>query len=430
MARMRFLASIIGACIVALTSTANVSFAASTSPDDTARFLAGMPPSALSPIAKYTGDAFWKQHAKSFDDSWSGLEKRQLSKIRSFVSKNLTNPQPVLFYFFSGPDFLYADAFFPSADTYIMAGLEPPGPVPDLGKFSHAELPGALRELRGSLNSVLSYSFFRTKSMRVDFSHGRLTGTLPVLMTFLARSGKTIYDVSLFDLQADGTLHPEDEKIANATAKAAKIIFSDNTGKKRTLYYFSTDLSNGGIEASGFMKFCDTFSHGDSFIKSASYLMHEDKFSTVRDYLLKHSDAILEDDSGIPIRFFAQGWRLQPYGRYVGPIPLFAGQRQAQLNDVFGKGRATPIDFGLGYRWRPMESNLLHAVKDSTVTAMVLPPEKPEAAPVQRKSRLVTKAAIREAKADTPPRRRVRYYARNKEQARVYNPYTIFGYKP
>lgn len=61
---------------------------------------------------------------------------------------------------------------------------------------------------------------------------------------------------------------------------------------------------------------------------------------------------------------------------------------------------------------------------------MVLPPEKPEAAPVPRKSRLVTKAAIREAKADTPPRRRVRYYARNKEQARVYNPYTIFGYKP
>jgi hypothetical protein len=389
-----------------------------------------MPPSALSPIAKYTGDAFWKQHAKSFDDSWSGLEKRQLSKIRSFVSKNLTNPQPVLFYFFSGPDFLYADAFFPSADTYIMAGLEPPGPVPDLGKFSHAELPGALRELRGSLNSVLSYSFFRTKSMRVDFSHGRLTGTLPVLMTFLARSGKTIYDVSLFDLQADGTLHPEDEKIANATAKAAKIIFSDNTGKKRTLYYFSTDLSNGGIEASGFMKFCDTFSHGDSFIKSASYLMHEDKFSTVRDYLLKHSDAILEDDSGIPIRFFAQGWRLQPYGRYVGPIPLFAGQRQAQLNDVFGKGRATPIDFGLGYRWRPMESNLLHAVKDSTVTAMVLPPEKPVAEPAQRKSRVEAKPAIRESKADTPPRRRVRYYARNKEQARVYNPYTIFGYKP
>lgn len=431
MTKTRRIATIFSALAASLALASNVAFAGpSASPDDTARFLAGLPPSASSPIASYTNDAFWKQHAKSFDDSWNGLEKRQLSKIRSFVSKNFTNPQPVLFYFFSGPDFLYADAFFPSADTYIMAGLEPPGPVPDLNKFSRGELPGALRELRGSLNSVLSYSFFRTKSMRIDFSHGRMTGTLPVLMTFLARSGKTIYEVSTFDLQSDGTIHPEDEKIANPTAKGAKVVFSDNTGKKRTLYYFSTDLSNGGIDASGFMTFCDTFGHGDSFVKSASYLMHEDKFSTVRDYLLKHSDAILEDDSGIPVRYFAQGWRLQPYGRYVGPIPLFAGKRQSQLSEVFGKGRAVPIDFGLGYRWRPMESNLLLAVKDSTVTAMEIPPPNPAAEAVERRGRTETKAVVREAKADAPPRRRVRYYARHKEQARVYNPYGLFGYTP
>ena len=429
MASTRLIATIIGALVAALTLTSNVTFASpSGSPDDTARFLAGLPPSAGSPIAPYTNDAFWKQHARSFDDSWNGLEKRQLIKIRSFVSKNFTNPQPTLFYFFSGPDFLYADAFFPSADTYIMAGLEPPGPVPDLSKFSRGELPGALRELRASLNSVLSYSFFQTKFMRIDFSHGRMTGTLPVLMAFLARSGKTIYEVSLFDLQSDGTIHPADEKIPNATAKGAKIVFSDNVGKKRTLYYFSTDLSDGGIKTSGFMQFCDTFGHADSFIKSASYLMHSDKFSTVRDYLLKHSDSIVEDDSGIPIRYFAQGWRLYPYGRYVGPIALFAGQRQPQLSEVFGKGRAVPIDFGIGYRWRPMESNLLLAVKDSTVTAMNIPPADTAAAtdtPVRK-----ARASIKEAKADPPPRRRVRTYQRHREQTSVYNPYKLFGYTP
>jgi hypothetical protein len=431
MARTRPLATIIGTLVAALTFGSNLAAAApSARPDDTARFLAGLSPSASSPVAAYTNDAFWKQHARSFNDSWSVLDKRQLSKIRTFVSKNLTNPQPTLFYFFSGPDFLYADAFFPSADTYIMAGLEPPGPVPDLGKFSRGELPGALRELRASLNSVLSYSFFRTKSMRIDFSHGRMTGTLPVLMTFLARSGKTIYDVSLIDLQSDGTIHPEDEKIASPTAKGAKIIFSDNVGKKRTLYYFSTDLSDGGINASGFMRFCDGFGHADSFVKSASYLMHSDKFSTVRDYLLKHSDAILEDDSGIPIRYFAQGWRLQPYGRYAGPIPLFAGQYQSQLSEVFGKGRAAPIDFSLGYRWRPMESNLLLAIKDSTVTAMALPPENSAPAPDPVERKVVRTVSTREARAE-PPRRRTRVYRRHREQtARVYNPYKLFGYTP
>nr|HML28485.1 hypothetical protein [Hyphomicrobium sp.] len=69
---------------------------------------------------------------------------------------------------FSGPDFLYADAFFPSATTYVMAGLEPPGEIPDLRKYSRSQIAGALRDLRDSLSSVLSYSFFQTKFMRID----------------------------------------------------------------------------------------------------------------------------------------------------------------------------------------------------------------------------------------------------------------------
>ena len=35
-----------------------------------------------------------------------------------------------MFYMFSGPDFLYANAFFPNASTYILCGIEPVGPVP------------------------------------------------------------------------------------------------------------------------------------------------------------------------------------------------------------------------------------------------------------------------------------------------------------
>ena len=202
---------------------------------------------------------------------------------------------------------------------------------------------------------MLSYSFFRTKSMRVELNEGRITGTLPILMVFLARSGKTIYDVSLFDLQNDGSIHPVEDKIANPTAKGVKIIFSDDVGKKRTLYYFSTDVSEGGIQNSGFLKFCGKLGNGDSFVKSASYLMHSDKFSTIREFLLTHSVSLLQDDLGIPIRFFAKGWQLHPFGRYVGPIPLFAAQSQQTLYRVFGKGRATPIDFGIGYRWKPME---------------------------------------------------------------------------
>jgi hypothetical protein len=422
MARMRLSAAV--AFVVLAVSI--VSGAARAEPgaslNDTARFIAGMQPSAGSPLTKYTNEAFWKQYAKSFDKAWDGLEKRQLSKIRSLVSRDFNDPQPVLFYLFSGPDYLYADAFFPSATTYVMAGLEPPGQIPDLRKYSRGEIASTLRELRSSLSSVLSYSFFQTKFMRVDFSRTKLNGTLPVLMTFLARSGKTIYDIALFDLQGDGTLHPVDEKIANATGHGAKITFGDaSVGRKSTLYYFSTDLSDGGIKTSGFLTFCDTLGHGDSFIKSASYLMHSDHFSTVRDYLLTHSVSLLEDDSGIPIRYFAQGWKLHPYGRYVGPINLFSGQYQSKLHDVFAKGRTTPIDFSLGYRWRPSESNILLAVKDGTAVAFEMPPAAVE------KRRSVSSSKV---KAEAPPKRR--YRNRRRKQQTVSNPYfpKLFGYAP
>ena len=114
---------------------------------------------------------------------------------------------------FSGPDFLYANALFPRAETYVMAGLEFPGDIPDVTKLPRSSIPQELSALRGSLNSIMSYSFFITKAMKRDLNGRRLTGTLPVLFVFLARSGKTIESVSFVNLDADGTLHPADAAV-------------------------------------------------------------------------------------------------------------------------------------------------------------------------------------------------------------------------
>ena len=85
--------------------------------DDTARFLAGMPPSAGSPLAPLTSDSAWQRHARFFDAAFAQLEQRQLSKIRAWGNAYLAAPKPTMFYMFSGPDFLYADAFYPKATT-------------------------------------------------------------------------------------------------------------------------------------------------------------------------------------------------------------------------------------------------------------------------------------------------------------------------
>ena len=160
--------------------------------DDTARFLAGLPPSADSPLTPLTRDPAWQHHARFFDAAFAQLEQRQLSKIRAWSDANLAAPRPTMFYMFSGPDFLYANAFYSKATTYVLSALEAPGSVPDLTKLPRDGVGAALYNVERSLGSILSFSFFITKQMKVDLRAGELNGTLPVLNVFLARSGKTI----------------------------------------------------------------------------------------------------------------------------------------------------------------------------------------------------------------------------------------------
>jgi len=329
--------------------------------DDTAKFLAGMMPSADSPLMPLTQDPSWQRHAKFFDAAFAQLEQRQLSKIRTWSDTNLAAPRPTMFYMFSGPDFLYANAFYPKATTYVLSALEPPGSVPDLTRLPRGGIGAALYNVEHSMGSILNFSFFITKQMKVDLHAGQISGTLPVLYVFLARSGKTLKSVTPVTVDDQGVVHPAGEGPASAV-RGVRIMFAGADGVEKTLYYFSTDLSNPGVKSSGFLKFCATLAPGNSLIKSASYLLHSGNFTTARDFLLANSSTIIQDDSGIPLTYYsAKKWRFFPFGRYAGPISEFAGRYQESYAELFQ--RAQPIDFGIGYRWRTHESNLLLSVR-------------------------------------------------------------------
>ena len=337
------------------------------SADDTARFLAGMPPSIGSPLAPLTQDPTWQQHARYFNSAFGALDKNQFAKIRAWSAAKLTSPQPVLFYMFSGPDFLYANAFFPNATTYVMAGLEPTGPIPDLLRLPRGSVGEALRHIESSLSTILTISFFKTHDMRMTLGANRLSGTLPLLYVFLARTGKTIQEVSLIKLDEQGMPQPVSAPSSPGMrnpAHGVKIVFAAADARVRTLYYFGTNIANDGFKASGLAKFCDRLGTGDAFIKSASYLLHSNGFSDVRNFLLRHAMQVLQDDTGIPVSYFAPDkWQLRPFGRYTGPIAMFARNYQPKLTQLFQKGRTEPLDFGLGYQWRVLGSNLLLATR-------------------------------------------------------------------
>jgi hypothetical protein len=88
--------------------------------------------------------------------------------------------------------------------------------------------------------------------------------------------------------------------------------------------------------------------------------MHETGFSRVREFLLNRSELILQDDSGIPLRFLGgQSWDIRYCGQYTGPIEVFKKYWQSDLADEYARNASAPLPFGFGYQWQPNRSDLM-----------------------------------------------------------------------
>jgi len=314
--------------------------------NEAARFLAGLPVTGV--LEPLTRDAVWQEHAAAMDTAWAKKERLQIAPIREWMNANAgeyyrsTN---TTFYMFSGPDFLYANLFFPNANSYILAGLEPIGQVPDLTLMPAEMLRSELAAMRGSMSSILKFQYFITKEMRAGFGRGRIDGTLPILYVFLVRLGYTVMDVTHVNSPADGV----------------KITFSEGT-RPQTLYYFKTDLSGGN---SSFLRWCAARGPGLSLLKAASFLMHGDGFSGVRNFLLENSRVIVQDDSGIPLRAFPKKWKVNCYGRYVPHNEEFEKYHQPDLAAHYAQQPpAAPLGFAFGYHWQKEDGILMLATHD------------------------------------------------------------------
>src|SRR5436190_22410766 len=271
-----------------------------TGPNDVARFLAGMPVPENSPLAPLTRDPAWQAHAAFFEEQFSRVNVRQLQKLQGWQATYLpesAQPKPVVFYMFSGPDFLYVDQFFPRAAVYVLCRKESMGPPPDPLRI--ANLSGALGNLENAMKSSLTTTYFITKDMKVDLQQQNLNGVLPILYVFVARADKSITRVTFGSLSSNGTFQESAPGKKGGSISAVRINYTDNqTGDSQTLYYFTTDISDGEIKSNpGSLKFCERFGTGSSFLKSSSYLMFEEGFATIRIFILAHSNRIVQDDS-------------------------------------------------------------------------------------------------------------------------------------
>lgn len=265
-----------------------------------------------------------------------------------------------LYYPFSGPDVLYPTALFPQATRMLYTGLEPVGAAPAEADFEAARLADGLAEVRRSLATLLGQSFFVTAQMQQQFARNRFAGVTPILMLLLARSGYQIDQVVGVYLAPDGRLCAREfaERVDNAGVEVR--YHKAGEQQLRTLVYLRVDLSNDGLAAApGYARYLRQAYVAASYLKSASYLMHTREFSAIRELLLEVSPALLEDDSGIPLReFSSERWQSTFYGRYQSAAKGFGGHTQPDLRQAFVAAAPAALPFWIGYRHSPADSNL------------------------------------------------------------------------
>lgn len=330
------------------------------------RYLAGLPARPGAPITDtLLTSARWKAFCGANGTKWRAYDRSRVKPIRRWATRQLDSaarPLTTVFYPFSGPDLLNVYTFFPHADTYVMVGLEPVGALPTPAVLAQ---PNLFKKVQSSLWSVLSFSFFRTISMKQDFKSAELDGTLPVLLLFATRTGHRVVDAQLVHLSPAGALEEGAAAPDTRQVPGSRLLLTDSVGHAQTVYYFSADLSNNPLAANpALLTFAKSLGPVATFVKSASYLMHKAYFSKIRNVVLDQSQLLLQDDSGIAYDFFDDNrWRITHYGHYVKPIRLFANHYQ---HDLFTAYRDSlhlprPLPFGTGYNYRANESNLMLA---------------------------------------------------------------------
>ena len=338
-----------------------------------ARYIAGMEITDPSFDSTLLHQKDWANFSKTMNETWANTGEPKIAKMKPWVTKELDPIKATnLFYPFAGADALNAVTLFPHVKNYYMIGLEPVGTLPDFNKILKAkDIDHYFKTVGQSLESILNFSFFRTKSMAVEFHQSDVNGTIHVLLLFLERTGNSIIDIQPVAVNPKGELivykdfnAAEKDTLRN---KGAAISFVGPDSLEHTLTYFSINLSNEAFpKNSGFKAFLKKQQADVTYIKSASYLMHKAYFSDIRSTILSNSRAILQDDSGIPWKLFNDSTAtVTLFGAYTGTISLFPNCVQADLDNAYKKDptKVHALPFGIGYKYVPGESNLMLRVK-------------------------------------------------------------------
>jgi hypothetical protein len=319
--------------------------------------------------------------------SWVDVAKPFLAALRP---KDL--PGTVV-YPFGGGDLVTALATFPDATEITTISLEPAGDIRPIDHLGPERLAHELAVHRAHLERLFEKAHSRTDNLEKE-SQTDLPGELVFDLAALVVHGDEPVSLRYFKLRPDGSVAYITQADVDAQAhhpaalrdlfRNAELRFRAGDGPIRVLRHIGFNLDDAHLKADpSLLAHLSAKGKVAAMTKAASHLLWNDHFTSIRGWLIEHTDWMISDSTGIPPRFAEPaGFAQDTYGTFDGPalFGLYDKRDAEDLKRLFKSEPTRELSFRYGYPDQDGHAHLLvtrrdgNAADSNTKTAPTAPP--------------------------------------------------------
>jgi hypothetical protein len=322
------------------------------------------------------------RHCDELGRAYAEYKKSWVEVVMPLIASFRPNDLPhAVVYPFGGGDLASALATFPDATAITTISLEPAGDIRPIDKLPGDRLAHELGVHRSHLERLFEKAHSRTDNLEKE-SKTELPGELVFALAALVVYGDEPVSLRYFRLRPDGSVAYVTEADIDAARgidarralfENAELVFrrADPAARAGSAsaapppfqvlrhisynlddYHLGHDGHDGSLLAHLDAEARATGGKVAAMTKAASHLLWSDHFSTIRGWLIEHTDWMISDSTGIPPRFAGPaGFVQDTYGTFTGPAPfgLLDARDAADDKKLFASQPARELTVRYGY---------------------------------------------------------------------------------
>jgi hypothetical protein len=313
-------------------------------------------------------------YCKRLRVSMEMYQKNYVEGAEKFIAELRPSGLPAtVVYPFGGGDLLSAITTYPDAKEITTISLEHAGDPRRIRGLEAKRLAVSLTDMRSMGGGLLVWN--DSKSVTLSAAQkSDLPGQVSLFLIALAVHGYKPISLKFFRLEPDGAVHYYDEAEIAALEKTkadrlrapwtppdfseafsnSEIRYVRADGKSseiRVHRHFAANLANEAMKKyPALLKHLEAKGKVVAMTKAASYLLWQDAFSIIREYLLTHMAFMVSDSTGIPPKLAQKaGFVQDTFGTFAGSFLGASPDLNRQFREVWEKNPKRTIPFRYGY---------------------------------------------------------------------------------